>query len=167
MARPSTSIVAVSGSTTWPSVARRPSTWTRPAAISSSLARRDATPAAARTFWSRSGGIGLRGRLGWRFRSVRGRVGPGFLVDEPRRELDVERRELDERREPEPLEEVEPGPVQKRPAGRLGPPELHDEPSMEERADRVVGIDAADPLDRRLRDRLAVGDDRERLHRGR
>ena len=38
---------------------------------------------------------------------------------------------------------------------------------MEQRADRVVGVDAADPLDGRLRDRLAVGDDRERLERGR
>ena len=35
------------------------------------------------------------------------------------------------------------------------------------RADRVVGVDAADALDGGLRDRLAVGDDRERLERRR
>ena len=39
------------------------------------------------------------------------------------------------------------------------------EPAMQQRADRVVGVDAADPLDGGLRDRLAIGDDRERLER--
>ncbi len=39
---------------------------------------------------------------------------------------------------------------------------------MEQRPDRVVGVDAANSLDARLRDRLAIGDDRERLEsRGR
>ena len=51
--------------------------------------------------------------------------------------------------------------------GALGAAELDDEPAMEQRPERVVRVDAADPLDRRLRDRLAVGDDRERLERGR
>ena len=36
---------------------------------------------------------------------------------------------------------------------------------MQQRPDRVVRVDAADPLDRRLRHRLAVGHDRQRLER--
>ena len=40
-----------------PSAATLPSTVTRPSAMSVSLARREATPAAASTFWSRSAGI--------------------------------------------------------------------------------------------------------------
>ena len=38
---------------------------------------------------------------------------------------------------------------------------------MEQRPDRVVGVDAADPLDRRLRHWLAIGHDREGLERRR
>ncbi len=68
---------------------------------------------------------------------------------EPRSDVRVERRELLEAGEPEPLEELEVGPVEVRPARRLGPAELDDEPSVEERAERVVGVDPADPLDRR------------------
>ena len=51
--------------------------------------------------------------------------------------------------------------------GRVRAAELDDQPAMEQGPDRVVRIDAADPLDRRLRDRLAVGDDRQRLERRR
>src|SRR4051794_37749860 len=45
---------AVVGSTRWPMWATSPSTLTRPSSISSSHARRDPTPARARTFWSLS-----------------------------------------------------------------------------------------------------------------
>src|SRR6266567_6382660 len=55
MRLPSTCTTAVSGSIRRPiSVTTSPSTMTRPAAISSSAARRDATPAWASTFWSRT-----------------------------------------------------------------------------------------------------------------
>ena len=56
MTRPSTAMTALSGSTCMPSLAGLPSTVTRPLAMRTSLARRDATPEAARTFWSRSSG---------------------------------------------------------------------------------------------------------------
>ena len=77
----------------------------------------------------------------------------------------VERRQLVEARQPEPLEELEAGAVQERPSRRARSTELDDEPPMQQRPDRVVGVDAADPLDRRLRHRLAVGHDRQRLER--
>src|SRR5436190_5134379 len=51
---PSTVIRACSGSTRCPSVAGSPPTWTRPAPMSASHARRDPMPARARTFCSRS-----------------------------------------------------------------------------------------------------------------
>ena len=72
--RPSTAMTDVSGSTCIPSRAALPSTVTRPFAIRTSLARRDATPAAARTFWSRSTGIRSRSRSLGR---QRGRHRPG------------------------------------------------------------------------------------------
>ena len=133
-----------------------------------------ATPAAARTFWSRSAGIRPR-RRGRPIPSSNA-VAPAVrlaggrrhrLLREPRGDVDVERRQLLEARHPEPLEELEAGAVEERPAGRIGPAQLHDEPAVEQGADRVVRVDAADPLDRRLRHRLAVGDDRERLERRR
>ena len=51
--------------------------------------------------------------------------------------------------------------------GRVRAAQLDDEPPVEQRPDRVVRVDATDPLDRGLRHRLAVGDDRERLERRR
>ncbi len=53
MGRPSTAMTWVSGSADAPSSASTPSTVTRPALISSSLARREAKPASARAFCSR------------------------------------------------------------------------------------------------------------------
>ena len=94
-------------------------------------------------------------------------IGFPALLREPRRDVEVERRHLVEAGQPEALEEFEAGPVQERPAGRLGPAELDDEPAMQQRPHRVVGIDAADPLDGRLRHGLAVGHDRQRLERRR
>src|SRR4029077_17692653 len=94
-----------------PSTPARPSPGTRPAATSASLARREATPAFARTFWIRSvgtsapeRGAGLRVG-GERLRSVR--LAP--FLGQARRDLDIERGQLVERREAEALEELEAG----------------------------------------------------------
>ena len=185
----------VPGSTDWPSVATRPSTDTRPSAMSRSAARREATPAEARTFWSRSGAISARdpvrpGRVRRRPdrepRPGRGRAGTGARpagaragarlggalglrrgLEHPRRDLRVERRQLLQAGDPEPLEELEVGPVQVRPPRRLRSAELDDEPAMEQGPDRVVRVDPADALDGGLRDGLAVGHDGERLERRR
>ena len=51
--------------------------------------------------------------------------------------------------------------------GRVGAAQLDDEAAMQQRADGVVGVDAADALDGRLRDGLAVGDDGQGLEAGR
>ena len=129
----------------------------------------EATPDAARTFWRRSAAISRALReavvAGGREQRVGDRL--AALLGEPRRDVAVERRQLVQAGQPEPLEELEPGAVQERPAGRLGSSELDDEPAMQQRPDRVVGIDAADALDRGLRDRLAIGDDGQRLERRR
>ena len=82
-ARPSTAMTTPPGSTGWPSVAGRPSTVTRPAAISRSAARREATPAAARTFWSRSGPSA--GQADRDAGAVGGRPSPRSLERRPRR----------------------------------------------------------------------------------
>ena len=95
----------------------------------------DATPAAARTFWSRSAGISRRSGAGVgtvvaggpsRRRRVGSVTALAALLGQPRRDVDVERRQLVEARQPEPLEELEAGAVQERPARRLGPAELDD-----------------------------------------
>ena len=87
------------------------------------------------------------------------------LLGEAGRDVAVERRQLVEARQPEPLEELEARAVQERPSRRVRSTELDDEPPMEQRPDRVVRIDPPDPLDRRLRHGLAVGHDRQRLER--
>src|ERR1041385_1343773 len=118
---PSTSIVETSGSTFWPIVAGLPSTRTRPAATSASDARREATPASARTFWMRSSGI-----------VVEREQQRAALLGEARRDIRVERRELVEALEAEPFEELEGGAVQDRAAGRVRSRELHDEPAVQQ-----------------------------------
>ena len=152
-----------------------PSTVTRPVAISTSLARREATPGRGEDLLESLGRHRLVARPVERRRGRGRRHRPGTadrhrfpaLLREPGGDVDVERRQLVEAGQPEPLEEFEPGAVQERPAGRVGPAELDDEPAMDQRPDRVVRVDAPDPLDRRLRDGLAVGDDRQRLERRR
>ena len=144
------------GSTFSPRTAGRPSTVTRPAATSSSAPRRDATPAAARTLEMRSAGTGQAlavdgGRRGRRRRRRPGRSVAVAVrsVDEPRGHVEVERRQVLEARHAEPLEELEARAVQDRAARRLGAALLDDEAAVEQRPDRVVRVDAADPLDRR------------------
>src|SRR3990170_3578273 len=126
---PSPSIRPLAGSTCSPTVATRPSIRTRPAAISPSLARRDATPAAARIFWSRSSGIARAvesERLLERVHGIalalaapgsgRARSAARALLGETRGDVGVKRRQVVERGQPEPLEEVEACPVEDRAA---------------------------------------------------
>src|ERR671931_2576426 len=102
--------------------------------------------------------------LAWRFRAVRARsYGIGALLRESGRDVRLERWQLLETGQPEPLEEVETGSVQERSTGGVGAPELDDEPPMKERPDGVVRVDAPDSLDGGACDGLAVRDDRERL----
>ena len=175
MRRPSTATACRSGSTRWPIVAGSPST-RHPAGGDHGLGgptRGDA-------------GVGQRLlepdlrhhplaspiRCAGRCRSVqtahrpRRRIGPAD-VGEPLGRLRVERRQVVERGQAEALQELEAGAVEDRPAGRVGPALLDDEPAVEQAAHHVVRVDAADALDDAPRDRLAVGDDGQRLERGR
>src|SRR5512146_1351935 len=175
---PSTSMWVRAGSTCWPSVATWPSTRTRPLLMRASLARREATPAAARIFWRRSSGIvGVPGRVRARVRTaaahfpIVAEVSRGACalvrVLEPRCDVGVERRQVLEGRQAEALQEVEARAVEDRAARRIRATQLRHEAPMEEAADRVVRIDAPDPLDDGLRDRLAIGDDGQGLEGGR
>src|SRR5687767_7956916 len=135
--RPSISIRSRVGSAESPRPARFPLTVTRPSATSCSARRREATPARAMTFWRRSlaiaGGGGLR----------RGRPGQRGELCRVGREW----REVVERGEPEALEERERRGEQDRAPGRVPPADLRDQPAMEQRADDVVRVDPAHPLD--------------------
>ncbi len=155
MTRPSTAMMTRSGST-WsrPSRACRP-TVTRPAAIIDSVARRERDAGGRQHLLEPLGGHqALDGVESGEAPSVAVASKSGSvdrlaaLLGESRRDIDIERRQLLEAREPEALEEIEPGAVQERAARRRRAAELDDEPSVEQRADRVVGVDAADPLDR-------------------
>src|SRR5262245_149125 len=75
--------------------------------------------------------------------------------------------EILERREPEALQELLRRAVQERLARELRPPRDPDEPAIDQAPQHGAGLDAADRLDLGLRDRLAVGDDRQRLERRR
>ena len=81
------------------------------------------------------------------------------------RGLGVERRQVVERGQPEAFQELEARAVEDGPARRVGAALLGDEAAMEQAAHDRVGVDAADPLDDAARDRLAVGDDGQRLER--
>jgi len=92
-------------------------------------------------------GLGVRG-IGWR-------------------DIEVQRRQVVERGQAEPLEELEAGAVQDRAAGRVRAALLGDQPSVQERPHRVVRVHAADPLDGGPGHRLAIGDDGKGLERRR
>ena len=140
---------SLAGSTSWPIVGRAPLTVTRRRRPAPPLARRDATPASASTFWMRTRRHSSRRDL------TRGAAAAsGSSV-----------RQVLQRCQPEALQEVEAGAVQDRPAGRVRAALLHDQPPMQQAAHHVVGVDAADALDDAARDRLAIGDDRQRLER--
>ena len=127
-----------------------------------SLARRDATPAPGEDLLEALGRHQptLRGRASEPRRHGRRRParqprstvetrldGLAALLGEPGGDVDVERRQVVEARQPEPLEELEAGAVQERPAGRVGAAELDDQAPVQQRPDGVVGVDAADALD--------------------
>src|SRR5512141_2740242 len=97
MARPSTVIVSLCGSTGWPTVAVTPLTATRPAITNCSAARREATPASASALWTRT-------------RSL----------IEPQRSLRLERRQLVQRRQPKAFQEIEARAVEEGPTDRIG-----------------------------------------------
>ena len=172
------------GSTDWPRVAGRPSTVTRPAAMSRSASRREAKPAAAMTFWIRSGAIspgrdrrrrrrpcrtgGRPSIAGGRRQSARtgsaARPRPRRAARRRRDRAAAARRGWSARTARGTRSRCRTGTGR---PGRLGAAQLDDQPAMEQRAHRVVGVDAADPLDAALGHRLPVGDDGERLERGR
>ena len=144
-------------------LARRPrrSTDTRPSPMSTSQARREPMPGGGEHLLQADALVvascGPCGRLrSWaRRRRARSSVG------QERRE----RRQLVERAQPEPLEQQVGRAVQRRRAVRVVPG-LRDQAAGEQRAHDAVDVDAADRADPRPGDRLAVGDDGERLERG-
>src|SRR3990172_4477643 len=144
MARPSTVIASLVGSTSWPTPAATPLTVTRPAIASCSAARREATPASASALWTRTRSL-IESQCGLR----------------------LEQRQLVERRQAEALEEVKARAVEERPTDRIGPALLDHQPAVHQAAQHVVGVDATDALDDGARHRLAVGDDGQRLECGR
>src|SRR2546421_6772959 len=130
-----------------PSSAGSPFTATRPSAISSSDARRLATPAAASTFWSFSVWLLGTQRVLERLHDL----GTGHEV--------AERRQVVERVEAELLQEQQGGAVEDGLAGTGVAGDLLDVPPLLERADDAVDVDASDGGQLGPGDRLLVGDD--------
>src|SRR5690349_4791445 len=128
------------GSTVWPTAALAPLTPTLPSSTSASDFLRDATPASASALWMRT-------------RSL----------IQPHCRFRVERRQIVERCQPEALQEIEGRAVEDRPAGGLGATLLHDQAAVQQAADDIVRVDAADPLDHAPGDRLAISHDCQRL----
>src|SRR5262249_16389679 len=119
---------------------RRPSTVTRPAAISSSQARRDPTPAAARIFCSRMLASALAA-LAPSPGCVRSSLGKIELIDVVRQER-RDRRQVGHAVDAKLLEEEAGGAVQVRAALGLGAAFL-DEPPRNQRLDDAVAVDPA------------------------
>ena len=96
-------------------------------------------------------------------RAPRRRAAGARAARPPPRATDPTRRRRGARRavEPEELEEQRRRAVQDR--AELRAAGLLDQPALDQRRGRGVGADAADARDLRARDRLQVGDDRERL----
>src|SRR5437867_12840584 len=97
-----------------------------------SAPRREATPLRARSFWIRSAGIDRLLLLGSRQYRC-------FAI--------VDRREVVQRAQAEALEEGEGRRIQDRPAGSVPAPHLSHQAPMEERAQDVIGVDAAHAID--------------------
>ena len=163
MTRPSTAMIdALRVDLRRRASATLPSTVTRPSAMSASLARREATPAAAgpsgaarrASVRARLGGCGgSPGRRDHDRRRHRGRTRPGPRPRPPRRAGRRRRRRAaagsSRLVSPNRSRKSKPVPYRNGRPGRVRPAELHDEPPVEQRADRVVRIDAADALDAR------------------
>src|SRR5688500_7442316 len=126
-----------------------PLTRTRPSAISSSARRRDATPARAMIFWSRSLTIG------------------GLSQGRQLSGVARQRREILDRGQAEALEEGEARAEEHGAARSVAASDLDDEPPMHQGPNHVVRVDAADALDVPARARLAVCDDGKGLERRR
>src|SRR5688572_18412616 len=161
-----------------PSLATRPLTLTRPASIQASMPRREPSPAAASSFCSRSpsaggsaagagGALGFGLGAGFRpfssggFGDARssgrfgGLLGGGLKLESLRDFL--ERRQLLERAQPEVVEELPGGGIQRRPAGRLAVADHVDPAARLERLDDLRRHhDPAHILDVAAGDRLAV-----------
>ncbi len=80
--------------------------------------------------------------------------------------VEVDRRQIVERIEPERFEKIGGRFVEQRPSGRFTPARLDDEAPVEQRRDHGVGADAADLFDLGFGHRFVVSDDRQRLERG-
>src|SRR5712671_3971948 len=165
--RPSTA-TSSPGSARSPSLATRPPTVTRPASIQDSMVRREPRPAAASSFCSRSARFSASGTGGC-FGFGVGGTGAGFGGLD-RLKLEglgdfLERRQLLERAQAEVVEELAGGGVKRRAARRFAMAD-HVDPGAGFQALDDLGRDghAADVLDVAAGYRLAVGDDRQRLH---
>ena len=181
--RPSTR--AVAGSTRAPSTATSPSTVTRP--VGDQLLARAARPEAgarehllqALAVSSCSTGRARRsGRSALRLGFGLGRSSASASTSPATRRPRSSASTIDasgtkspsagssvERVEAEPLEERARGAEQRRVARRRVVADLLDVAALHERLQRRVDVDAADRRELRPRDRLLVGDDRERLER--
>ena len=164
MTLPSTAMTALSGSTCIPSLAGLPSTVTRPLAIEhlARPTRRDARrgedllealgghqPVRARRSSGNSGSVtGSPPSSARRAATSASSGGSSSRLVSPNRSRNSK---------PVPYRNGRPGALD-RPSSTTKPP-------VKQRPDRVVRVDAADALDRRLRHGLAVGDDRQRLER--
>src|SRR5579864_5197759 len=68
--------------------------------------------------------------------------------------------------EAELLQELRRGAEERGPPDGRGAANLLRQPVLDQAGERAVAVDAADELDLRARDRLAIGDDGQRLERG-
>src|SRR5436190_23115904 len=144
-------MLSVAGSTRRPSSATSPLTVTRPSAMRSSLARRLATPAAARTFWSLSvDPEGMLERLH--------HLGSGDEV--------AQRGQVGQRVEPQLLQEHRRGAVKEGLARPRVTGDLLDVAPLLECAHDAVDVHPPDGGDLGPGDRLLVGDDGQRLEGG-
>src|SRR6476469_849576 len=145
----STWMTAVSGSTRRPnSVTTEPSTLTRPCAMRSSAARREAMPARDSTFCSRTPSGGSEFIDGVHFWQQR-----------------RDRRQIVQRGQSEALEEQFRGAVEEAAGLDVGP-RLLDQSTGEQGADDAVTVHTADRGDPGAGHRLTVGDDGEGLEGG-
>src|SRR4051812_46003734 len=164
---PSTWISSTPGRTFVPgAVTLSPLTNTRPLAISSSAARREATPEWARNAWRRTSstcwclfclGRGITKRELWVVARLAAREHHGQVFGA---------RQVVQRAEAEVLQEKGRRSVQQRPAQPLAAAHHLHQAALLERLEHRAGAHAADVLQLGAAHRLAVGDDGQRLERG-
>src|SRR5438874_11229873 len=110
---PSTAILSAAPARS-PSLATEPLTVMRPASIQDSISRREPRPAAARTFWSRSA-FCTGGSLGFGVGRADARFGGGDGLELQRLRDFLEGRQLFQRAQPEIVEGVPGGRIERRP----------------------------------------------------